>query len=83
MELLPLFAETDGPEVRADIHVMEGRATSDIVHFAEQNDSDLIVIATHGLSGVKHMLMGSVSEKVVRVAPCPVFTVEAFGKSLL
>jgi nucleotide-binding universal stress UspA family protein len=43
---------------------------------------DLIVIATHGLTGIEHFLVGSTTEKVIRTAPCPVFTVKAFGKSL-
>jgi hypothetical protein len=36
---------------------------------------DLIIMGTHGRSGVAHLLMGSVAEKVVRAAPCPVLTV--------
>jgi nucleotide-binding universal stress UspA family protein len=43
----------------------------------------MIVIATHGLTGIDRMLMGSITEKVVRQSPCPVFTVKAFGKDLL
>ncbi|MEX0602822.1 MAG: universal stress protein, partial [Bacteroidota bacterium] len=59
------------------------RATGDIVRFAESTGVDLIVIATHGLTGLEHLLMGSVTEKVVRMAPCPVLTLKPFGKSLL
>ena len=43
----------------------------------------MIVIATHGLTGLKHFMMGSVAEKVVRRGPCPVLTVKSFGKSLI
>ena len=75
--------EIDEPEVPADIHVTMGHAASDVVSFAEKKASDLIVISTHGLTGIDHLLMGSVTEKVVRMAPCPVFTVKSFGKSLL
>jgi nucleotide-binding universal stress UspA family protein len=78
-----LLKETEGPELTAEIHVIEGRAAADITEFAKDNQSDLIVIATHGLTGIEHLLMGSVTEKVVRRAPCPVFTVKAFGKSLI
>ena len=39
-------------------------------------DVDLIVLASHGRSGISHLLLGSVAEKVVRLAPCPVFTVK-------
>ncbi len=54
-----------------------------ICDFAADEDIDLIVIATHGLTGLQRFLLGSVAEKVVRWAPCPVFTIRAFGKSLL
>jgi nucleotide-binding universal stress UspA family protein len=45
-----------------------------IVRYARHNDIDLIVLATHGRTGLTHLLMGSVAEKVVRSAPCPVLT---------
>lgn len=47
----------------------------EIVRFAKEEDFDLIVIGTHGRSGLAHMLLGSVAEKVVRKANCPVLTV--------
>jgi nucleotide-binding universal stress UspA family protein len=46
-----------------------------IVNFARQSNIDLIVMGTHGRGGVAHLVMGSVSERVVRTAPCPVLTV--------
>jgi nucleotide-binding universal stress UspA family protein len=72
-----------GPEVPVEYHVKEGRAPVDIVAFAKRNDIQLIVMASHGLSGIEHLLLGSVTEKVVRLAPCPVFTVKSFGRSLI
>jgi nucleotide-binding universal stress UspA family protein len=66
----------EGPIVPTETHVIEGRAARDILKFAESNSTDLIVISTHGLSGFKHMLIGSVAEKVARQAPCPVLTVK-------
>ncbi len=78
-----LMQETKGPKVEHESHVIEGRAARDIVKFAESHDSNLIVISTHGLTGIQHLLVGSVTEKVVRIAPCPVLTVKAFGKSLV
>ncbi|MBE9510327.1 MAG: universal stress protein [Bacteroidetes bacterium] len=78
-----ILDESKGPEVAADIHVIEGNAARDIVKFAASYDTNLIVISTHGLTGIDHLLLGSVTEKVVRMAPCPVFTVKAFGKILL
>ncbi len=55
----------------------------EILDAADALDADLVVIATHGLTGLSHMLLGSVAEKVVRRAGCPVLTVKAFGKSLI
>ena len=48
---------------------------AEILRYAAENDVDLIVMGTHGRSGVSHMLLGSIAEKVVRHAPCPVLTV--------
>lgn len=44
---------------------------------AEEVGADLIVMGTRGLSGIKHVLLGSVAERTVRIAPCPVLTVKA------
>ena len=51
-----------------------------IVDTAKKVKADLIVMATHGRTGVSHLLLGSVAERVVRAAPCPVLTVRA-GKT--
>jgi nucleotide-binding universal stress UspA family protein len=53
----------------------EGEAASTIVHQAEQRQADMVVMGTHGRSGLAHMLVGSVAEKVARAAPCPVLTI--------
>lgn len=55
--------------------VREGIAEHEIVEAARQLDTDLIVIATHGYTGLKHLLLGSTAEQVVRLAPCPVMVV--------
>ena len=52
-------------------------AASGIIDYAKKNAIDLIITGTHGRGAVKHLLMGSVAERVVRVAPCPVLTVHA------
>lgn len=78
-----MLKEVSGSKLEAEFHVVEGRADYDIVEFAQDKNTDLIVIATHGLSGIEHFLIGSVTEKVVRRAPCPVLTVKSFGKSLV
>jgi nucleotide-binding universal stress UspA family protein len=48
---------------------------------AREKDIDLIVIGTHGRTGLAHMLIGSVAEKVVRKAPCPVLSVKSKKKN--
>ena len=63
--------------IRTLATVVTGEADQEIVAFAAREQVDLIVIATHGLTGWKHFLTGSVTEKVVRVAPCAVLTIRA------
>ena len=55
--------------------VRRGVAFYEILRAARELDVDLIVCGTHGRTGLKHMLFGSVAEKVVRKAPCPVLSV--------
>jgi universal stress protein A len=55
--------------------VVEGTPFYEIIRFAKEKDIDLIIMGTHGHSGLAHVLLGSVTEKVVRKAPCPVLTV--------
>lgn len=52
-----------------------GSPFAEIVHTAKSEKADLIVMATHGHGAVKHMLLGSTAERVVRKAPCPVLTI--------
>lgn len=77
------YQNTQGPDVDVHFVALPGSAIPSIVHQAEDEGHDLIVMATHGRTGFEHFTMGSVAEKVVRRAPCPVFTVKSFGKSLL
>jgi nucleotide-binding universal stress UspA family protein len=55
----------------------DGDAAEEVLRAAGETGSDLIVLGTHGRTGLKHLLMGSVAEQVVRKAPCPVLTVKA------
>jgi universal stress protein A len=59
--------------------MVEGSPKVEIVAYARKHQIDLIVLATHGRSGLAHVLMGSVAESVVRTAPCPVLTVRPEG----
>jgi nucleotide-binding universal stress UspA family protein len=59
------------------MEVRKGAAAKQILEAAGEWGSDLIVMGTHGRTGFAHMVMGSVAEKVVRLAPCPVLTLRA------
>ncbi|APW59734.1 universal stress protein [Paludisphaera borealis] len=58
-----------------------GTAAEAIVDYASEQKIDLVVIATHGRSGLSHVLLGSVAERIVREAPCPVLTIRDTGKA--
>ncbi len=60
-----------------------GYAPLTILDYVEENDVDLIVLATHGRTGLDRMLLGSVAERVIRQAPTPVFIVKPDQKSLV
>ena len=59
-----------------EVEVAMGPPADTIVRVAQERGADLIVMSTHGRTGLQHVLMGSVAEKVVRLAPCPVLTVK-------
>jgi universal stress protein A len=59
--------------------VVEGSPKLEIIQYARDQNIDLIVLATHGRTGLRHVIMGSVAETVVRTAPCPVLTVRSEG----
>lgn len=59
--------------------VVDGVPDEEIVRLARQLKADLIVMGTHGRTGLAHMLLGSVAERVVRLAPVPVLTVRRGG----
>jgi nucleotide-binding universal stress UspA family protein len=57
------------------VAVRTGTAFLEIAEAAKSLEADLIIIATHGYTGLKHLLLGSTAERVVRSAPCPVLVV--------
>jgi universal stress protein A len=63
------------PGLRVDTVLVQGVPFAEIVRLAREGSFDLIVLSTHGRTGLRHALLGSVAEKVVRKAPCPVLTV--------
>ena len=66
-------------ELPVTLAVRRGAPFAEIVRYAREQAVDLIVMATHGRTGLKHALFGSVAEKVVRKAPCPVLSVRPKG----
>jgi nucleotide-binding universal stress UspA family protein len=75
-QIQALISAEDREVIRADTIVRTSNAPAfAIVDFAKNANIDLIVMGTHGRGGMAHLLMGSVAERVVRTAPCPVLTV--------
>ena len=72
----------DRSQVHATPEVIFGRSAQTIVDYAADGDVDVIVMGTHGRSGMAHLLMGSVAERVIRTAPCPVLTVRGVAEPL-
>jgi hypothetical protein len=70
----------DAVEFHATADAVIGTPAWAIIEYAEAHDIDLIVMGTHGRGGMSHLLMGSVAERVVRTAPCPVLTVRSAPK---
>ena len=62
--------------IRCEHHCLVGAPEEEIVSFASENDCDLIVMASHGRTGLSRLLMGSVAEGVMRKASCPVLIVK-------
>jgi universal stress protein A len=63
------------PKLLKDVVVQVGTAFEVITNTARDCEIDLIVLTTHGKTGLKHVFMGSTAERVVRHAPCPVLVV--------
>lgn len=74
--MLNAVVPTD-PTVRYEHRLVTGDPAEEIVELAEREGVDMIVLATHGRTGLFRLLMGSVAEAVVRKAKCPVLTVKA------
>jgi nucleotide-binding universal stress UspA family protein len=61
--------------LEGEVVVVRGVPFQEILDTAKKQQVDLIIMGTHGRTGLQHMLLGSVAEKVVRLAPCPVLVV--------
>jgi nucleotide-binding universal stress UspA family protein len=76
-ETLARVARSFGDGLRLETALLSGRAARNIVAYARDKGIDLIVMGTHGRTGVSQAILGSVAESVVRLAPCLVMTVPA------
>ena len=70
----------DGPRVPFETYVVEGTPAAAILDFADQSESDLVVLSTHGLSSLRRFFLGSVAEKVVRRSRVPVLSVPVLDR---
>jgi universal stress protein A len=73
--LARMLPEAQRAQIEVIRSVVIGSPLRKIVEAAEAKHVDLIVMATHGRTGLSHLLIGSVAERVVRTAPCPVLTI--------
>jgi nucleotide-binding universal stress UspA family protein len=69
------FTEEHLAGVDTETHILTGRPAEQIVAYAKEVDAALIVMTTHGYSGLEHVLLGSTTETVLRKADCPVLSV--------
>jgi nucleotide-binding universal stress UspA family protein len=60
--------------------IKTGIIFAEIIDYVKDQEIDLVIMGTHGRSGIEHILIGSVAEKVVRKSPCPVLTIRPKGK---
>ena len=77
------LGEYEARGLEAHALVTTGAAHVEIIRAAEREEIDLIVIATHGRSGLTHAILGSTAEKVVRRSPCPVLVIRKDGRNPL
>jgi universal stress protein A len=75
--LLSFLTKDELERLRPEYVLRVGTPTEEVVRYADVCDADLIIMGTHGRSGIAHALLGSVAEQVVRNAPCPVLLVRA------
>lgn len=79
MQYCSELLDPDNRNLQLEVAVARGDPLVEIVRTARIRESDVIVMATHGRTGLNHLLVGSVAEKVVRMAECPVLTVKPSG----
>jgi universal stress protein A len=81
--LIELAASKKRENLRIKTLLRSGSAPNEIIEAAREQEVDLIIVATHGLRGMKRFFLGSTTERVVRHAPCPVLVVREKGPEIL
>lgn len=74
---LATFASEQLAGIDTETHVLVGKPAEQIVAYAKQVNADLIVMTTHGYSGLEHVVLGSTTESVLRKADCPVLSIRS------
>jgi len=75
--LAELKARTEGRGISVETRIATGIPSQEVLAMAEAEDADLLVVGTLGKTGIKHILLGSTAERVIRMSPCPVLAVRA------
>lgn len=78
-----LIAEQFGQSAKIVSKILFGNPWPSICNYAKDNDIDLIIVTTHGRTGLSHVLIGSTAERIVQHAPCPVLTVKHAKKDFV
>jgi nucleotide-binding universal stress UspA family protein len=81
--LLKIMTPAEQKALRPEFTITSGAPHVEIANYAKAHGIDLIVMGTHGRGFVGHLVMGSVAEKTVRSAPCPVLTVRGYARGLV
>ena len=74
------FVEDHFEDFPVQTHILTGDVAEEIINFAKKEGFDLILMGTHGRKGLDKVIFGSVAEKVVKGAPCPVLTINPYRK---
>jgi nucleotide-binding universal stress UspA family protein len=78
-----IIKEANANDIKINTFFKEGKPHREIIKFARDKGHDLIIMATHALSGIDRLLLGSVTEKVIRSAPCAVLTLKMEEKEFV
>jgi len=77
-KMAKFLAENLKPGVTCEQKILQGDVAETLVEYAAANDISLIIMGTHGYKGLEKVLFGSVAERVVKTAPCPVLTINPY-----